>query len=331
MKHSNHYIFIIFQLFELVYSNKLFPNMTSLDMKKEQMTCIDFDTLNQLKNLEEIKFADGDMSYFPDKDCNNPVHEEDTRALDLPNLKILFLMRIKLLKAPNTSLMPKLETFTIPSNTVKGVPANQFDNNGHLKIIEFFKNGLTSAPVITGGCKNLERLNNNVNSQTKIPHDYFNGCGIRVVGLKKNELTSFPTFAPLGNSVQEIKLESNEIPGMITNDMVKDLPNLTLFQIMDNKLDGFDASLCHGIHPITINVRQNTNLTIFENPYRFCIHLLDNFARKPKMTMTSTKIPCDHHRCWMKKYASKFTIQIDDCPDGRKWADVSEIDVCGQG
>ena len=118
---------------------------------------------------------------------------------------------------------------------------------------------------------------------------------------------------------------------MIRNDMVKDLPNLTLLLIRNNKLKGFDVSFCHGNYPMEINVHQNYDLKVFENPYRFCIHLLDTFATKPKMILTSTKIPCDHHRCWMKKYASKFDIQIDNCPDGRVWASVTEADVCGQG
>ena len=73
-------------MLKLVYTGSLFPNMTILDMNKEGMTCIDCDTLNQLKDLQEIMFINGYMSYFPDKDCNNPVHEEDSRILDLPNL-----------------------------------------------------------------------------------------------------------------------------------------------------------------------------------------------------------------------------------------------------
>ena len=46
MKLSNHVIVIIFQMIKLVYGNTLFPSMTFLDMNKEGMTCIYFDTLN---------------------------------------------------------------------------------------------------------------------------------------------------------------------------------------------------------------------------------------------------------------------------------------------
>ena len=318
-------------MLKLVYSDSLSPNMTILDMNKEGMTCIDFDTLNQLKNLKGIKFRNGNMSYFPDKDCNNPVHEEDTRILDLPNLKTIFLMKIQLLKFFDTSLMSKLEAFIVQSNPITEIAGTQFDNNPNLKSIGFYNNDFAVAPVITSFCKSLGNINLNLNSISEIPDDYFNGCSVQSIGISFNKLTSVPNFAPLGNSVQQITLTGKRISGIITTDMVKSLPNLTKFVFMRNKLLGFDARFCHLDHPVNIDVKQNPRLTIFENPYRFCIQLLDTFATKPKMVMTSTKIPCDHHRCWMKKYASKFTIEIDDCPDGRIWASITEADVCGQG
>ena len=162
MKRLFNCILITFQMFKLVDGKTLFPNMTILDMNDEQMTCIDFDTLNQLKNLEEIMFENGDMSYFPDKDCNNPLHEKDTWALDLPNVSSIFFVDIKLLKAPNSSLMPKLEKFILISNAIREIPENQFDNNGQQKITGFYNNDLTSAPVITSHI-NLDKLNLNYN------------------------------------------------------------------------------------------------------------------------------------------------------------------------
>ena len=146
-----------------------------------------------------------------------------------------------------------------------------------------------------------------------------------------NKLTSFPNYTPLGRSLKLMKIDGNKIAGMITSDMVKDLSNLNYHQIRNNKLQRFRCHLLSWHHPIKINVHQITDLEIFENPYRFCIHLLDTFATKTKMVLTSTKIPCDHHRCWMKKYASKFIIQIDNCPDGRIWSTVTEEDLCSRG
>ena len=104
------------------------------------------------------------------------------------------------------------------------------------------------------------------------------------------------------------------------------------FALWSNNLQGLDCSLCQGRNPVTINVKNNANLAIFENPYRFCVHILDTFAIKPKMILSGTKVPCDQHRCWMKKYASKFTFEISSaCPDGRQWSTLTSADVCTEG
>ena len=318
-------------MFKLVYVNSLSSNITVLDMNAENMTCINFDTLNQIKSLEEIRFTFGNMSYFPDKDCNNPEHEEDPRPLDLPNLRKIVLQFIELKEVPNTSLMPKLEVFFLSINSIKEIPGTPFRNNVNLRSIGFYDIDLTSVPNLTGGCNRLDKLNLNGNLISNIPKEYFKGCSIKTSAMKNNKLTSFPNFALLGNTIEEIKIDGNLISGMITNDMVKDLPNLRLFYIYDNKLQGFDASFCNGHQPIQIKAYQNIDLKIFENPYRLCIHLLETFITKPTIDLSSTNIPCDHHRCWMKKYASKFTIQINDCTDGRVWGSVHEMDVCRQG
>ena len=177
-------------MLKLVYTGSLFPNMTILDMQEEGMTCIDFDTLSQMKNLEEIRFQNGHMPYFPDKDCNNSVHEEDTRVLDLPNLKILILMNIQLQKAPNSSLMPKLEQYNLNVNPIKEILETQFINNGHLRQIQFYKSKLSVVPVIRNRCSNLISLNLNTNNFSKIPDDYFNGCGSEVTALRFNNTPS---------------------------------------------------------------------------------------------------------------------------------------------
>ena len=295
------------------------------------MTCIDYDTLNQLKKLEKITFTRGNMSYFPDKDCNNPAHEEDNRPLDLPNLEIFSLFSLNLLKAPNPSLMPKLQKFKVPGSRITHMHGTPFANNEQLSVIGLTKNQLSVAPNLTGGCKNLDELNMQDNYITSSDVDYFQGCNIKQINLNRNKLTKFPNFAPLADSVNYIYVDSNEIFGTITNEMVKDLRNLVQLNIQENDLQGVDASFCQTSQPIEINVNQNPDLAYFENPYRFCTHLLDAFSIKPKMVLTSTQIPCDHHRCWMKKLASKFTIQADNCPDGRDWSALTETDVCGQG
>ena len=186
MKDLYYCILIIFQVITLVCGNSLFHNITILDMNAEQMTCIDFDTLNQLKNLTEIKFENGKMPYFPDKDCNNPEHEEDPRPLDLPNLQYLTLKGIRLLKVPNTSLIPKLETIFVLGNPIRELEESQFINNGKLKLIGLAFNDFTSAPVITSGCNDLDRLNLNDNLLTKIPENYFSGCSIRQAEVMNN-------------------------------------------------------------------------------------------------------------------------------------------------
>ena len=323
--------YLIFNVMILVYGNPLHNNITILDMDAEQLTCIDFDTLNQLKNLEEMKFDIGNMQYFPDQDCNNTVYEEDIRALDMPILKSLSLSNIRLLKAPDVSLMPKLEEFLLPKNAIREIPGTPFRNNRNLKKLHFFDNYLTTIPNITGACNNLDTLSFDFNRLTAVPEDYFVGCNIRSITIRVNRLIAFPNFDPLGDSVKEIIIDINHITGMFTTDMVKHLPKLNVLHIMFNLLQGVDASFCHGNQRIYFNANPNPNLGIFENPYRFCTHLLDKFDTKPQVILTSTNIPCDHHRCWMKKYASKFTITIDNCPDGRAWAAVTETDVCGQG
>ena len=130
-------------MFTIIFCNTLPPNSTEFFLNKAYMTCIDFDMLNQLKNLETIRVFTCNMSYFPDKDCNNSIQDEATRPLELPNLKTLLLRNVRLLKAPDVSLMPKLEMFNLPENGVKEISGTPFINNHHLKIFGFFDNDLT--------------------------------------------------------------------------------------------------------------------------------------------------------------------------------------------
>ena len=196
--------YVVLHIMALVNGNSLPNNMTVLDMNLEQITCIDFDTLNQMKNLEKIKINRGNMPYFPDKDCSNPEHEEDTRELNLPILKSLYLKRVNLLKAPNSSPMPKLEIFSLTRNSSREIPGNQFKNNGNLKEIDVYDNSLTTAPNISDNSKKFDTLNLNRSQITLFPEDYFVGCNIRNVGVRVNRLTSFPNFDSLGDSVEEI-------------------------------------------------------------------------------------------------------------------------------
>ena len=89
-------------------------NMTTLNMTGENLTCIDFDTLNQMKQLQSFAYRNGNMRYFPDKSCNKPVHEEDSRILDLLKLQKLVLRKIKLEKMPNWDLMPSVKFCHLP-------------------------------------------------------------------------------------------------------------------------------------------------------------------------------------------------------------------------
>ena len=63
-----------------ILSNSLSPDMTILNTNTEGLTCVEYETINQLKNLEELIMQSRIMSYFPDKNCSNPAHEEDNRS-----------------------------------------------------------------------------------------------------------------------------------------------------------------------------------------------------------------------------------------------------------
>ena len=62
-----------------VQGSSLPSDLTELDMNSRNMACIEFDTLNQLKQLEKIVFKNRNMPYFPDLDCSNTIPEEDNR------------------------------------------------------------------------------------------------------------------------------------------------------------------------------------------------------------------------------------------------------------
>ena len=302
-------------------------------MKSQGLTCIDFDTLNQLKNLREISFEKGDMFYFPDKDCSNSVPEEDPRILDLPELTELYLIKINLGKVPNLSLMPKLELFDINSNKlITEIPGTPFANNTKLTRLNFHGTTMSTAPNLTGGCGNIASINVQYNKFKSLPDNYFEGCSsITFLSCAYCRLTSFPNFNPLGSSLVTLKLEGTKIVGVITSEMVKGLNKLRGMEFKKAQLNGVDASFCHNRHLTIFDVDRNNNLEFFENPYRFCMSLVDTLSTKPHIKMPSTKIPCDYRRCWMKKLASKFTITINNCPDGRQWSTVTEADLCSTG
>ena len=313
-------------------SYSLPTSLTVLNMKTQGLTCIDFDTLNQLKNLKEIYYKDANMFYFPDKDCSNSVPEEDPRILYLPELTELTLAGIKLGKVPNLSLMPKLEVLDLNSNReFSEIPGTPFANNVNLRNINFHGIKLSTAPNLTGGCGNIDFINLQWNSFASVPDNYFEGCSIRAISWANTYLTSFPNHNPLGSSLEQINLEGTRIVGVITSEMVKGLTNLKGMNIKRAQLSGVDVNFCHNSHLTIFDVDRNNNLEFFENPYRFCMSLVDTLVDTPHIKMPSTKIPCDYRRCWMKKLASKISITIDACPDGRSWSSVTEAELCSQG
>ena len=89
-------------------------NMTTLNMTGENLTCIDFDTLNQMKQLQSIEYRNGNMSYYPDKNCNNPVHEEDSRILDLPELQKPCFAKDQVKKDAKLRLIPSVKFCHLP-------------------------------------------------------------------------------------------------------------------------------------------------------------------------------------------------------------------------
>ena len=280
-----------------ILGKSLRPHMTHLNVNYEGLMCIEYKTINQLKNLVKIIMHDRAMSYFPDKNCSNPAPEEDNRPLDLPNLETIFLKTTPLLKFPDISLMPKLASITVSYTSIAEIPGAVLQDKTHLKTLTLFSNKLSQPPNITGSCDKLTELAMSLNKLTSFPDDYFKGCQIQSLHLSDNNFTKFPNFLPLGDSVESIQLHHNQISGIITNEMVKDLRSLTDLRLKINNLQGFDASFCHVSKPAKITVMANRNLTMFENPYRLCPSLLDTFETKPKIVLYTTNIPCDHHRC----------------------------------
>ena len=174
-------------------------------------------------------------------------------------------------------------------------------------------------------------INFQFHNYTSVPIDYFEGCSINSITWAYSQLTSFPNFNPLGSSLERLKVEGTKIVGVITSEMVKNLTNLKKMEFKKAQLNGVDVNFCHNSHLTIFDVDRNYNLEFFENPYRFCMSLVDTLSTKPHIKMPSTKIPCDYRRCWMKKLASKFTITIGACPDGRSWSTLTEAELCSQG
>ena len=89
-------------------------DMTTLNMTGGNLTCIDFDTLNQMKQLQSIEYRNGNMPYFPDKSCDNPVHEEDSRILDLPELHKPCFTKDQVKKDAKLGLIPSVKFCHLP-------------------------------------------------------------------------------------------------------------------------------------------------------------------------------------------------------------------------
>ena len=195
------------------------------------------------------------MPYFPDLNCSNTIPEEDNRILDLPNLKELRLINIRLSKVPDLSLMPQLEIIWLTQNKITA--EMRLRNNAKLWSINLHRSELTVPPDLSGGCKELIFINLNGIKFRSFPRNFFLNCKkLLSLSYLYNRLDAFPYFGDAANSINVIGFEGAGLPGMITNEMVKDLRNVTRLILASNNLQGFDGSFCQGRNPVYINVKK---------------------------------------------------------------------------
>ena len=218
---------LLYATFEIcvLAGNALDLNMTKLHINSKDF-CIDFPTLNQMKNLLEIIMYESSMSYFPVKNCNSPTQEEDDRPVDLPNLKKIRLVGEKLKKAPNLNKMPRLESFEIQNTLITDMPGTPFQNNSLLSEVQFFYNKQLQAPNLTGGCEQLDLLRLFGNNLASLPKEIFVGCKIKEIYIMEEFFMDWPNFQPLGASVETIVVGTRPFTEWINDGSFKGLKNL---------------------------------------------------------------------------------------------------------
>ena len=301
---------------------KNLSKVTHFSFSKVGKLCLEFDTLNQLKQSIWIGITENKLKYIPIKNCGVTNIEADGRALDLPNLIELVLYKSELVQMPNISLLVNLRKLQLQNNNLTQLPQQSFAGNKKLQYIDISANLLTQPPDLSGGCTQLLTLKLSANNITNLPANYFRGCPVlATVYLNHNLFTALPSFTLIGNSLSTLYLQYNPISGMVSANSFFNLTALRNLQLEATQISGFDVSaLKHTPSLYVLNLRRNNLLTEIGDPYRWCTgttckhsHIYVDY---------NANIRCDESRCWAKRYPTPIKSYFSGC-FGKSWGSVT--------
>ncbi|CAA0809800.1 LRR receptor-like serine/threonine-protein kinase FLS2 [Striga hermonthica] len=136
---------------------------------------------------------------------------------------------------------PQLEIMRLTNNTFTGSIPQEWSLLQRLRLIDMENNSLTGQiPVGFGALPQLELLNlRNNKLNGKIPEEIGNCSSLQILYLSVNQLTgSIPYIIFNLSSIREIRAPHNYLSGTLPSDMCNNLPNLTLFAVGNNQLEG---------------------------------------------------------------------------------------------
>ena len=146
---------------------------------------------------------------------------------------------------------------------MKDIQGLQFHTHGLfgleiLRRMYITESGLTSAPLISSTCDELEQLDLRRNKLESLPEDYFTNCSsLYMVNLGENMLASLPDFKPIASSLAALLLTGNALTscGRICE---THLPKLQDMSMAQNELTYFDFNAAD-LWPIIQNIMINHN------------------------------------------------------------------------
>ena len=187
---------------ELPAAIRTMVHLDVLNFSNNPITTLDERAFSGLGNLKELRIDFIKISALPTSLGSCLVLS--TFSAEGNSLKSLpaFFSNLKLLKNINVNdneisvladaifLLPDLETLTISSNILKGLPDGI--GGSKLKTFEADSNGIESVPPSIGDCKSLERLSLVNNELTTLPKEIGKCKNLGFLDISGNDITSLP-------------------------------------------------------------------------------------------------------------------------------------------
>lgn len=271
---------------------KNFSRMETLNLLNTNTSCIGVEDLNEITALRTMTIKNNPLEEVFSATCDANDIDNRTDSLDaapvLPYLTTLKIFNTKVVRFPNLTHIPSLQTFDFTKNQITVVPDDAFEGNTQLTTVLMERNLIGwISPSAFRGCSKLKTLRLNTNFITSLQ-------------FLDTPLPALNTIDLGGNNITTI--QDTDLTGIF---------KATALNFSYNHLTSFPMATLQYMPRLQLLDLNNTDVTTVDDPYRWLNECNNTRSAVTDITVTGcSNLQIDDRLCWNMTSRLKTSFRL---------------------